>query len=153
MLKKSCSWKILMIHIFFVRMYHHIKLFMTQATYECEHNLGIHRHLLTNNYSQQKNRRDYEKMLFSKQFAFNPSMLGLRDNNPSPSGTFLVPSRFVLATCINFMGFVLYLLGVVCFAEGGIQFINCVKLQISVCYSLNLRKKRKKSYPGMPVFH
>lgn len=105
-----------MIHIFFVRMYHQIIQFMIPATYEYELNLGIHlvTVLITANKSTNGNMK---KMCFSKHFTFNPSMFGLRDNNSSPSGTLLASSRFVLATCINFMGFVLLicLLGVVWF--------------------------------------
>lgn len=155
MLKKSCSWKTLTIHIFFVRMYHYIKQFMIQAPYECEHNLGIHRHLVTVIITANKSTEGtMKKCLFSKHSTFNLSMSGPTDNNPSPSVTLLASSRFFLAACITIMDFVLFvcLLEVVCFAEGGIYFTNCVKLQICVCYSLNLRKKRKKYYLGACLY-
>lgn len=94
-----------MIHIFFVRMYHHIKQLMCVLT-QPWHTQTLSN---SNNYSQKKHRRNYEKMLFSKHINFNPSVFGFRGNNSSPpSGTSLTSSRFVLAICINFMGYLLF---------------------------------------------
>lgn len=125
---------------------------MIQATYECEQNLGMHRHLVTVIVTANNNTEGtMKKRLFSKHFTFNLSVFDPRDNNPSPSGTLLASSRFFLATCITIMDFVLF----VCwrlFALQRVVFTNCDKLHICVCYSLNLRKKRTKSYLGACLY-